>query len=782
MSSSDAVSSLDDLGELVVALYLDLYGEDMDQWPEHCFTKEEESEEDEEDMEEEQEDEPPNEMDRAAFFGDLETVQRLVRNSSKKQRKVVLNYARRWTEQTTKPLRSVLMRKMSVWYACTPLMTAALRGNAHVVKYLLEQGADPTLRACPLPDKQVDARECAALHLRERRLEIKIIRDRLEGWQQRRPKRAALVMQTAHDLLAEVEWSKCCIRLVDVALGFWNEAPYASSRYHKTNNPRNSFSNQLKDREGLHKALQQVSIPSPNIVVDSRELAEEFANLQVSLYRMFAKSASKAAGSPPVNECSHDETVWYYRHRQHTQQQEQLTQQQQNLPTYECSRCHHSSRNFTRMAMKRIRKGSEKERCLTCIDEVEREEKQKSQNHPREPEEKPSPSSSSTMAATTRFSGRNIVTSAAVESKITTSSNKAKQAQTTIEKKKTPAKVYKEAPPAPVLATEFECKACHKTNRNFHKNAMKRMRQTGKAEKCLDCKQQVPKEKVIPNKEPSSDASATHKVTEKDQEAQVQSNEQKEAPTKDSDKENHHVNVDNHAVAKTSTTLPTFVCSRCNQNSRNFGSNALKRLSNNGGKPEPCLNCKDDAEQAAPQPKLFECKTCHKINRNYRKSAIIRMKQTGKPEKCLDCKQPAKPEEKSQPPSNEKFECRSCKVLSNKFDDTNLQKAKCGEPIYCISCIEKVAVAKTEKAKADEKYAKETSAPEVKQQQPKTPPQQQLPAYECSRCHTSSRNFSKNAMKRIRKGSSIELCIDCISDNSKATAPHENKETMQFNI
>jgi Ankyrin repeats (3 copies)/Zinc finger C-x8-C-x5-C-x3-H type (and similar) len=61
----------------------------------------------------------------------------------------ILNHARRWTEVDC--MMSGFTKEYA-WFDRTPLMIAIVQGHAAIVKYLLQQGADPTLAACPRED------------------------------------------------------------------------------------------------------------------------------------------------------------------------------------------------------------------------------------------------------------------------------------------------------------------------------------------------------------------------------------------------------------------------------------------------------------------------------------------------------------------------------------------------------------------------------------------------------------------------------------------------------
>jgi signal transduction histidine kinase len=97
----------------------------------------------------------------AAMDGDLAKVQQALALSENKLssstingRLKMMNHARRWTEID---YRMSGFTKEYKWFDRTPLMIAVVHGRADVVQFLLKQGADPTLAACPREDYHVRA-------------------------------------------------------------------------------------------------------------------------------------------------------------------------------------------------------------------------------------------------------------------------------------------------------------------------------------------------------------------------------------------------------------------------------------------------------------------------------------------------------------------------------------------------------------------------------------------------------------------------------------------------
>jgi hypothetical protein len=118
------------------------------------------------------------------------------------------------------------------WFDITPVATAASRGHDHIVQYLLEQGADPTLSGCPTDDVHVDAFQAAEAQVRLEERKSKDGRSK-----------------TPVPLLR----AKRCEDLLAAAKPFWKSVSYSHSRYSK--NARTSFSNEPTDMKGLLDAV-----------------------------------------------------------------------------------------------------------------------------------------------------------------------------------------------------------------------------------------------------------------------------------------------------------------------------------------------------------------------------------------------------------------------------------------------------------------------------------------------------------------------------------------------
>lgn len=181
--------------------------------------------------------------------GDLSNVRRIVEEAaavSPSTKNATLNSARRWTEVD---YRMSGFTKEYEWFDATPLAAAAFRGHHDVVRYLLEEGADPTLKGCPEEDVHFNALEGAILSLDKCR------RTAGQGGGTGAGGKDGVVLRG----------SQCCVDLLKAAAPFWKDASYSSSRYSKT--ARNKFNNAPMDPDGLLAAVGAVpalvEVPSP---------------------------------------------------------------------------------------------------------------------------------------------------------------------------------------------------------------------------------------------------------------------------------------------------------------------------------------------------------------------------------------------------------------------------------------------------------------------------------------------------------------------------------------
>ena len=99
--------------------------------------------------------EPKPNISKAVARGDLASVQRIIdaaAATSPDEKIKVVNYARKWTEHNIAYTSEENPHGVAEWYDVTPITLAAMRGHDAIVEYLLQQGADPTLKGCSLDD------------------------------------------------------------------------------------------------------------------------------------------------------------------------------------------------------------------------------------------------------------------------------------------------------------------------------------------------------------------------------------------------------------------------------------------------------------------------------------------------------------------------------------------------------------------------------------------------------------------------------------------------------
>ncbi|KAL7426343.1 hypothetical protein ACHAXM_000410 [Skeletonema potamos] len=179
---------------------------------------------------------------KAAARGDLEAVKRIVEAAASisiAEKNKTMNQAPIWTEIL--PVEECgtsggdgninVQRTSQEWFDVTATTMAAIRGHHHVLQYLLEEGADPTLKGCPKDQIQND--EVYPIVADQKELHIN-------------------AFDVAKDLYKKI---RCCRRSHDLLMickPYWRRCNYSSSNASKfkretfTNIPLCDFS-QLKD-------------------------------------------------------------------------------------------------------------------------------------------------------------------------------------------------------------------------------------------------------------------------------------------------------------------------------------------------------------------------------------------------------------------------------------------------------------------------------------------------------------------------------------------------------
>jgi len=208
-------------------------------------------------------DEVPPELTRSAKEGDVASARMIVEKAaavSDEKKNAVVNHARRWTEVD---YRMSGFTKEYEWFDLTALATAASKGHHDIVQYLLEQGADPTLKGCPWEDDHLNALMAAEKLLQK-------------------SKNTAGGSKSAGDDGLMLRCSQRCVDLLQAAKPFWKDATYSSSQY---SNKREKFTNTPTDLEGLLRAVGSVpamdEVP-PRAITSKRGAAKTKAGKKIA--------------------------------------------------------------------------------------------------------------------------------------------------------------------------------------------------------------------------------------------------------------------------------------------------------------------------------------------------------------------------------------------------------------------------------------------------------------------------------------------------------------------
>jgi hypothetical protein len=159
-------------------------------------------------------------LTKAAARGDLETVKRIVEASaaiSILEKNKTINYAPIWTELLEEERGNLIQQE---WFDVTAITMAAIRGHHHILQYLLEEGADPTLRGCPKDAVRNDDFDPIAADQKDLHMNA---------------------FDTAKDLCKQI---RCCRRSHDLLMickPYWKRCNYSSSNASKCK--RETFTN-----------------------------------------------------------------------------------------------------------------------------------------------------------------------------------------------------------------------------------------------------------------------------------------------------------------------------------------------------------------------------------------------------------------------------------------------------------------------------------------------------------------------------------------------------------
>jgi hypothetical protein len=227
----------------------------------------------------------------AAKNGNLGAVQSLVLQSL--SRRVLLNQARRWTEVD---YRASGFTKEYEWFDLTPLALAASHAHSDIVKYLLLEGADPTLKGCPSDDVHMTALGAAknSQTTNQRFMAQFENVDSISTYSYTSclPPAGEEPMVWAATLLCKKSRILNCIALLEAADPFWKAASCSHSRFGRER-ATSGYSNKPSDHRGLVNALEAVdSEPS---LPDQEELDALVAKIQALRCLARKENDSKAS-------------------------------------------------------------------------------------------------------------------------------------------------------------------------------------------------------------------------------------------------------------------------------------------------------------------------------------------------------------------------------------------------------------------------------------------------------------------------------------------------------
>jgi hypothetical protein len=195
----------------------------------------------------------------------------------------VLNASKRWTEIDYKT-RGVI-RKYE-WHGPTALAAAARRGHSHIVQYLLEQGADPTLIGCPSEDIHHNALQAAKARLYEFDTTIGLLMKdeaRMSQFQPfvqgKEPEEAAMaILSRKTDLMRSVV-------LLETTTDFWETETsmnYKHSAY-STMREESGYPNNPSDLDALRVAVAGICISPADLSSSDRRMTKEFLAARIKI-------------------------------------------------------------------------------------------------------------------------------------------------------------------------------------------------------------------------------------------------------------------------------------------------------------------------------------------------------------------------------------------------------------------------------------------------------------------------------------------------------------------
>lgn len=222
---------------------------------------------------------PPNETESALVDagkrGDLKKIKEIVSSSDEIRKAGVLNHANRWTEVQEKSCYD----KSWEWFGDTALISAARNGYFEIVKFLLLEGADPTLSSCPSDDEYETALQAV-------QNSAKFGNQKLEKL--KTGNYEVTVRELDHDPLKFVEgifnnvntYNKV-IRLLQEAEKYWEIAAYAHASFSKERSKAFAGnSNAPQNVEEYKRSLELISCESNLEPYLLQGVAAKFSELQ----------------------------------------------------------------------------------------------------------------------------------------------------------------------------------------------------------------------------------------------------------------------------------------------------------------------------------------------------------------------------------------------------------------------------------------------------------------------------------------------------------------------
>jgi len=173
-------------------------------------------------------DENDSKLVEEARRGNIAGVRAIIDKSSKKDKAGVVNAARKWTEVVEKMGG---YDKTWDWFGDTALTASARAGHIEVVKYLLYEGADPTLEGCPTDDEY----ECPmkAVTNRLSKLERELSTIEAGDYHLFMVKVSDNAKEKIESILKTKGNLEVIVDVLNVALKFWKKNPQSSSHYSK---------------------------------------------------------------------------------------------------------------------------------------------------------------------------------------------------------------------------------------------------------------------------------------------------------------------------------------------------------------------------------------------------------------------------------------------------------------------------------------------------------------------------------------------------------------------